>query len=170
MRTVRTVPEVRTVQSPTVPKVQAPAPTIGTAGTVRTVRTIENGDFKDELLAAIKSGKATFYNLVVAQAYRIDATPAGVTFTFQANQKAAKGQCEEQKAWLQGVVEKVAGRLVPVSIVMSDAGTAPASAPTLRAAPDARDAPDAPEDPMKNSTVQAVLEIFPIEKTTVEER
>jgi len=104
----------------------------------------------------------------VAQAYRIDATPAGITFTFQANQKVPRQQCEDQRAWLQGVAEKVAGRPVPVSVVVADAVSA-APAASSPQAPRPSGPPEAGDDPMKNSTVQAVLEIFPIEKTTVEE-
>jgi hypothetical protein len=100
----------------------------------------------------------------VASAYRIDATPGAVTFSFLPNQKNAKAQCEEQKAWLQSVAEKVAGKPVPIAVISADAGAA-AAAPVVPAAP-----PAPAEDPMANSTVQAVLEIFPVEKTTIEER
>jgi hypothetical protein len=139
----------------------------GTAGTARTEGT-DSGAFKDRFLAELKSSKATFYNLVVASAYRIDASAAGVTFVFLPNQKNAKSQCDEQKAWLQSVAEKVAGKPVPVSIVVADASAAPAATP----APVAPVAPagDLKAEAMANSTVQAVLEIFPVEKTTIEER
>jgi len=128
--------------------------------------------FKDRFLNELKASKATFYNLVVASAFRIDATASGVTFSFLSNQKNAKSQCEEQKAWLQSIAEKVAGRPVPVSIVIAEAGAPPAPAPALP--PPAAAAKSSPEElkaeAMANSTVQAVLEIFPVEKTTIEER
>ncbi len=145
--------------------------TVGTPGTPGTLAAAAAGasDFKDRFLSELKAAKATFYNLVVASAYRIDVTTAGISFVFLSNQKNAKGQCEEQKAWLQSIAEKVAGKPVSVSIVVSDV------APVAPVAPDARDARDAPDaldapDPMAKSTVQAVLEIFPVEKTTIEER
>jgi hypothetical protein len=130
------------------------------------------GEFKDKFLSDVKAGKSTFYNLVVASAFRIDATAAGVTFAFLPNQKNAKGQCEEQKAWLASVAEKVAGKPVPVSVVVADAGAQPSPAP---ASPAAASAPGASSDNLKdeamqNSTVQALLEIFPVDKTTIEER
>ncbi len=147
-------------------------PALGTSGTPGTLGT----DFKDRFLAEIKSGKATFYNLVVASAYRIDASPSGVTFAFLSNQKNAKAQCEEQKAWLQSLAEKVAGKPVPITVVVAEGaqardGSAPA-APVATAAPGAPAAPasDVRAEAMANSTVQAVLEIFPVEKTTIEER
>ncbi len=97
-----------------------------------------------------------------------------MTFAFLPNQKNAKSQCEEQKAWLQSIAEKVAGKAVPFTVVVADAGSAPAPArrhlrhhrrcgPT--GTPD-----DVKAEAMANSTVQAVLEIFPVEKTTIEER
>lgn len=140
-----------------------PERTAGTAGTTGT-------NFKDRFLAEIKVGKATFYNLVVASAYRIEASPSGVTFAFLPNQKNAKAQCEEQKPWLQSIAEKVAGKPVPVSIGIADGASASASA-RGPSGDLGRDEPAAPgDDPMTNATVQAVLEIFPVEKTTVEER
>jgi hypothetical protein len=130
--------------------------------------------FKDRFLAELKSAKATFYNLVVASAYRIDASPAGVSFAFLPNQKNARAQCEEQKPWLQSVAEKVAGKPVPVSIVVAESGAAPSPAPASPAAavsPAGKPSPDdVKAEAMANSTVQAVLEIFPVEKTTIEER
>jgi len=146
----------------------------GTPGTSGTLGTNDNG-FKDRFLAELKSGKSTFYNLVVASAFRIDATAAGVIFTFLPNQKNAKSQCDEQKAWLQSIAEKVAGRPVPVSIVVADSGSqpVPAPAPVLPVAVGSSQK-TSPEDlkaeAMANSTVQAVLEIFPVDKTTIEER
>ena len=182
------VPEVRTVPSvpkgsvPAVPHAKGAVPGAtsgtnpGTSGTVRTSGTGDGGAFKDRFLAEIKSGKATFYNLVVASAYRIDATTSAINFVFLPNQKNAKAQCEEQKPWLQLLAEKVAGQPVPVTIAVADVTGAPSSQPSAsarevaHAAPSAKpSAGDVKAEAMANSTVQAVLEIFPVEKTTVEE-
>jgi DNA polymerase-3 subunit gamma/tau len=155
---------------------------LGTSGTPGTSGTIGSDGFKDRFLAEIKSGKATFYNLVVASAYRIDASPSGVSFAFLPNQKNAKAQCDEQNAWLQSLAEKVAGKPVPISVVIAEgASAAPASPGAASAAARGesdelrRDRPKASAEEVKaeamaNSTVQAVLEIFPVEKTTIEER
>ena len=121
----------------------------------------------------MKSGKSTFYNLVVASAYRIDVGASGIVFSFLANQKNARGQCEEQKAWLASIAEKVAGKPVPVSVVVADAGTQPAPPPASPQSANSRPAAssnDVKEEAMSNSTVQALLEIFPVDKTTIEER
>jgi hypothetical protein len=144
----------------------------GTAGTARTPGTESDGGFKDRFLAEVKAAKSTFYNLVVASAFRIDASPEKITFAFLPNQKNAKGQCEEQKAWLGSIAEKVAGKAVPITVVVADAGTQPAKAPASPASlasPASPASGDVQAEAMANSTVQAVLEIFPVEKTTIEE-
>jgi DNA polymerase-3 subunit gamma/tau len=136
--------------------------------------------FKDRFLAELKSSKSTFYNLVVASAFRIDASPAGVTFAFLPNQKNAKSQCDEQKAWLQSIAEKVAGKAVPITVTV-EAGSPPAPAAASASAREEsgelrrdglgqKPSPDVKAEAMANSTVQALLEIFPVEKTTIEER
>jgi DNA polymerase III subunit gamma/tau len=138
---------------------------LGTPGTSGTP-----GTLKDSLLSEIKAAKPVFYNVVVAAAYRIDVTPGVVSVAFQPNQKVARQQCEEQRGWLQGLAEKVMGRPVVVSVTVNDGASAqvptapPAPAPAARPSPE-----EVARDAMANATVQAVLEIFPVEKTTVEE-
>jgi DNA polymerase-3 subunit gamma/tau len=128
------------------------------------------GTLKDSLLSEIKSAKPVFYNVVVAAAYRIDVAPGSVRVVFQPNQKVARQQCDEQRAWLQGLAEKVMGPPVVVSVTVNEAGAAPAPPPTASPVQPARSNPeDVTRDAMSNATVQAVLEIFPVEKTTVEE-
>jgi DNA polymerase-3 subunit gamma/tau len=159
--------------TPRTPGTVAPG-TAGSPGTLAPGTLGTDSAFKDRFLAEIKSNKTTFYNLVVASAFRIDASPDKVTFAFLPNQKNAKMQCEEQKTWIASIAEKVAGKPVPVAITVADASMQPAKA---RSAPSAAGpAPSAPAsgdikaEALADSTVQAVLEIFPVEKTTVEER
>jgi DNA polymerase-3 subunit gamma/tau len=142
------------------------------SGTPGTPGTGPSDGLRDKFLAEIKANKSTFYNLVVASAFRIDVGPSGIVFTFLPNQKNAKSQCDEQKAWLQSIAEKAAGKPVPVSIVVADAGAQPAAAPASPAlgSPVKSPADDLKAEAMANSTVQAVLEIFPVDKTTIEER
>jgi hypothetical protein len=153
------------------PPAPAPGPASAAAAAPAAAPSGDSG-FKDRFLADVKAGKSTFYNLVVASAFRIDASPAGISFAFLPNQKNAKGQCEEQKAWLASIAEKVAGQPVPVTVVVADAGAQPAPAPAspAGAAKPKAASDDVKEEAMQNSTVQALLEIFPVEKTTIEER
>ena len=171
------VPEVpKAGFSKAVPTAPRPAPVAPPPTTANP----DQSGFKDRFLAELKSGKATFYNLVVASAYRIDATPSAIAFVFLPNQRNAKGQCEEQKAWLQSIAERVAGKPVPISIAVAETAASAAPAASAREqsgelrrepGPDQKNsAEELKAEAMANSTVQAVLEIFPVEKTTIEER
>jgi DNA polymerase-3 subunit gamma/tau len=177
-KAVPSVPSAR--PAATAPVTQKPQQNdaLGTRGTSGTAGTAPSDGFKDRFLSEVKSGKSTFYNLVVASAFRIDATAAGVVFTFLPNQKNAKMQCEEQKAWLASIAEKVGGKPVPISVMVAEAAGQPSPAsPGSGASPASLASPASPASPerdlkaeaMANSTVQAVLEIFPVDKTTVEE-
>jgi DNA polymerase-3 subunit gamma/tau len=125
--------------------------------------------WRDAFLAELKSAKPTFYNLVVAQAFRIDADESGVTFAFQPNQKVPKNQCEDNRAWLQSVVEKVAGARLPVQIVFTDASATPAPPAEDPVLP--KTTPVSGErrkSALEHDTVRTLLEVFPVEKTTVQ--
>jgi hypothetical protein len=141
---------------------------------------------KDSFLAQVKASKVFFYNTVVAQAYAVDVTPEKITFTFLPNQKVPRQQCEDMKAFLEDIAAKVAGHRVPVSIESaapaSAAGAATAGRPGARSAPGAPSAPGGPSAPgaprgdtslreevMDDPSVQALFEIFPVEKSKVEE-
>jgi DNA polymerase III subunit gamma/tau len=173
VQSVQNVQKVAPRPTPTAPRPAAPAASPRPQVPSAPAAPSGGSDFKDRFLAEVKSGKSTFYNLVVASAFRIEASASGVSFAFLPNQKNAKGQCEEQKAWLASIAEKVAGKPVPISIVVAESGSQPAPAPAVpqsatskpHASPE-----ELKDEAMQNSTVQALLEIFPVEKTTVEER
>jgi DNA polymerase III subunit gamma/tau len=128
-------------------------------------------DLRDAFLSQIKAGKVFFYNTVVAQAYRVDVTPSKITFTFLSNQRVPKQQCEDGRAWLESVAEKVAGRKIPVTVVVADA--APSHAPEATATPgrERKRATDEElrQEAMADPAVQALFEIFPVEKAKIEE-
>jgi len=135
---------------------------------------------KEAFLAGVKAGKVFFYNAVVAQAYRIDVTPARITFSFLPNQKVPRAQCEENRAWLEALGQQVFGRLIPVHIALADpAAPAPAAPAAMPVAAPPRPALKSPvagpseadlrQAALSDPTVQALLEIFPVERTKVEE-
>jgi hypothetical protein len=153
-----------------------------------------SGVLKDKLLAEIRSGKATFYNTVVAQAQRIDATNDRITFVFGPAQSTLRGWFDQQKAWLDAAAERVAGRKIAVvselgaapdpgsripdpglNPASSDPGLNPASSdPGLNpASSDPGQAPaqkrDLKAEAMSSSAVQAMLDVFPAEIRDVEE-
>jgi DNA polymerase-3 subunit gamma/tau len=125
---------------------------------------------KDHFLSTIKSSKVFFYNTVVAQAYRVDVTPSRITFTFLPNQRVPRQQCEEARLWLESMAEKVAGTKIPVSVETSEATPAQPSAAGPKAADPNAERQDAlRKEAMADPSVQALLEIFPVENTKVEE-
>jgi DNA polymerase-3 subunit gamma/tau len=135
-------------------------------------------DLKTTFLAALKSGKAFLYNTVVAQAYSVDVTPSRITFAFLPNQKVPKLQCEESRPTLEAIAEKVSGSRIPVVVKVLDTPAETASAPAVVASSGASSpslrspaAGDAAlrDEAMAHPAVQALFEIFPVEKSKIEE-
>ncbi len=128
-------------------------------------------DLKDAFLSQVKAGKVFFYNTVVAQAYRVDVTPSKITFTFLPNQRVPKQQCEDARAWLEGIAETVAGRTIPVSVVVTEAASPQPPAATTTPSRESKRATDEElrQEAMTDPAVQALFEIFPVEKAKIEE-
>jgi DNA polymerase III gamma/tau subunit len=89
-------------------------------------------DVKDRFLAEVRSGKAFFYNTVVAQAQRIEVAADRITFSFLPAHRALREQFEQTKGWLEAAAERVAGRRVGVVAVQSEAPSPADSAPDRR--------------------------------------
>ena len=130
------------------------------------------GDFKDALLAEVRKAKAVFYNMVVAQAQKIEVAGDRMTFSFTPAQRALKDQFEQQKPWLETIALDLAGR----KITMASAQAVPSAAPP----PDANagkgtDKQSAEkktalrEQALADAGVQTMLEVFPAEIRDVEE-
>lgn len=137
---------------------------------------------REQFLGAIKSAKVFFFNAVVAQAYKIDVTPAMITFAFLPKQKVPKAQCEENRALLEGLAEQTFGRGIPVRVTTVDGD--PAQAESIGGAMPAATAPrpvmKSPvatgagadtlrDEAMANPVVQSMLEIFPVDNVKIEE-
>jgi DNA polymerase-3 subunit gamma/tau len=121
-------------QEPASPAAAAPnvapvaaAPNVAPAAAGSNMAPAGAGALKDALLAEIRKSKTVFYGTVVAQAQRIDVIPGKVTFAFSANQGALRAMFEQNRAWLESVAEKLAGRKVAVESTQTSAG-APAPA------------------------------------------
>src|SRR5438105_85117 len=149
---------------PTNPRTAAPAnPRIG-----------EPANLKDKLLAEIRSGKATFYNTVVAQARRIEVSDERITFVFGPAHSSLRGLFDQQKSWLDAAAERVAGRKIPVVSVQSDAAESANAEPRAQNPEPRTPNPEPPKrdlkaEAMSSSTVQAMLDVFPAEIRDVEE-
>jgi DNA polymerase-3 subunit gamma/tau len=132
-----------------------------------------SGNFKDALLAKIKSGKAVFYNMVVAQAQKIEVAGDRVTFTFSPNQRALRDTFEQQRPWLESIAQEVTGRRITAGCVLATASPADAG----QAAGDGESADKKSADrksalreqALADAGVQTMLEVFPAEIRDVEE-
>jgi DNA polymerase-3 subunit gamma/tau len=132
---------------------------------------------KDALLAEIRRGKQTLYELAVAQARRIDVLEDRVTFTFPANQIVPRMQLEQNRAWIEDAAQRLAGRRIAIAIVQVEASedaakneTSPPAKPAAAATePAAAGKRDLKAEALSSSAVQAVLDVFPAEIRDVEE-
>jgi DNA polymerase III subunit gamma/tau len=139
--------------------------------------------FKDDLLAEIKKSKAVFYNMVVAQAQKIEVAGDRVTFTFSPMQRTLSSTLEQHRAWLEALAQRLAGRRMTIVGVQGEAapvlstsspGGPGADAPagdTNGAAVSASEARKSTlrEQALADAGVQALLEVFPAEIRDVEE-
>jgi DNA polymerase-3 subunit gamma/tau len=133
-----------------------------------------SANFKDVLIAEIKRTKAVFYNMVVAQAQRIEVAGDRVTFSFTPAQRALKDQFEQQKAWLESIAQPIAGRRITMASAQADASSAPspadhgaAKAPAAQQSAEKKSA--LREQALADAGVQTMLEVFPAEIRDVEE-
>jgi DNA polymerase-3 subunit gamma/tau len=124
-----------------------------------------DGSFKDAFLAEIRKGKPVLYNMVVAQAQKIDITGDRVTFTFSANQRALRDQFDQNRTWLESTAQQASGRKIAVSAVQQE----PAPAPAAGTAPPEDKKAELRKQAMADAGVQAMLEVFPAEIRDVEE-
>jgi len=125
---------------------------------------------KDSLLAEIRSGKAFFYNTVVAQAQKIDVIDDRVTFTFLPAHRALREQFEQSRPWLEAAAERLTGRKIVVAAVQatSEGDQASESRPAA-AATAAAPKRDLKAEALSSTGVQALLDVFPAEIRDVEE-
>ena len=125
---------------------------------------------KDSLLAEIRSGKAFFYNTVVAQAQKIDVVDDRVTFTFLPAHRALREQFEQSRPWLEATAERLTGRKIVVAAVQatSEGDQASESRPAA-AATAAAPKRDLKAEALSSTGVQALLDVFPAEIRDVEE-
>jgi hypothetical protein len=157
-------PEPKTARAEVKAVAVPPAPATAAASVSSNPGT---GNPKDALLAEIRKNKVVFYNMVVAQAQKIEVAGDRVTFTFSANQRALKDQLEQQRGWLESIAQQATGRRLTISAAQTDPTTA---APAEAAAAKSGDKKTAlREQALADSSVQTMLEVFPAEIRDVEE-
>ena len=121
---------------------------------------------------AIQQARLPFYRTVVAQAQRIEIVADAIHFAYAPVHRLLKEQVEQNKPWLEGIAEQVAGRRLSVRAELTAGAAAPPAA--AGTAPPAEAVPKRPERDLRSAvladeTVQALLGIFPAEIRSVEE-
>ena len=124
---------------------------------------------KVALLAEIRNSKKVFYNTVVAQAQRIEVAPGRVTFSFSPAQRTLRDMFEQNRAWLETMAQRMAGRRVIVASVQTEGPAAGAGGAAGAGEPAADRKAALREQAMADSAVQALLQVFPAEIRDVEE-
>ncbi len=125
-------------------------------------------DFKDDFLSQVRAEKKFFYGTVIAQAHRIDVKGDEVVFTFTPTHRALRAQLEQNRSWLEGVAEKIAGRRIAVTIAEAAAVADPA-APAATSAASRGSGDELRAKAMENEGVQALLDVFGAEIKEIEE-
>jgi hypothetical protein len=129
-----------------------------------------HGTLKDALLAEIKRTKAVFFGTVVAQAQRIDVSSDRIVFAFSPAHRLLGEQVEQNRAWLEGLAEKCAGKKVPVvAEVVEPAREQPGAAPAARAAEEPRKPADLKAAVLADPDVRALFDALPSEIRGIEE-
>ena len=129
--------------------------------------TASTGNLKDALLAEIRKSKQVFYNMVVAQAQRIEVAGDRVTFTFAPNQRTLRDTFEQNRSWLESMGQQVAGRRMVFAAQAQGDPSASAAAEAAEKVPDKKTA--LREQALADAGVQTMLEMFPAEIRDVEE-
>jgi DNA polymerase-3 subunit gamma/tau len=142
------------------------------------------GDYKDSLLAEIRTQKMVFYSTVVAQAQKIAVAADRVTFVFTPAQRTLREMFEQNRSWLEALAGQVAGRRIAVVSAPADStadggrGALDPAAPKLedrmtKVDDQTRKPADRKaalrEQAMADTRVQALLEVFPAEIRDIEE-
>ncbi|HVC20450.1 MAG TPA: DNA polymerase III subunit gamma/tau [Vicinamibacterales bacterium] len=129
------------------------------------------GALKDALLAEVRKAKAVFYNTVVAQAQAIEVEPDRIAFTFSTVHRVLRSQFEQNRAWLESIAARLAGRRIQVvSTEVAPAAAAPAAeAAGAAAGPETAHRSDLKAQAMAEPAVQALLDVFPSDIRDVEE-
>jgi DNA polymerase III subunit gamma/tau len=161
-------PAPRTQNPAAAPSTQNPAPAPSTQHPTPSTR---EGSPKDAFLAEVRKNRAVFYNMVVAQAQKIEVAGDRITFTFSPVQRALRDQFEQQRGWLESIAEQATGRRFTVAAAQGEAAASPTgSAPAAAQGEHAADRKSAlRQQALADAGVQTMLEVFPAEIRDVEE-
>jgi DNA polymerase-3 subunit gamma/tau len=128
-------------------------------------------DGKEAFLASIEQARAVFYRTVVAQAQRIETTADTILFVFAPVHRLLKEQVDQNRAWLETLAARAAGRRMAVQSQLLAPGTtdAPGAAGAGGESPARGADRDLRAVALGDAGVQALLGTFPAQISVVEE-
>jgi hypothetical protein len=134
-----------------------------------------SGGLKDAFVEEVRRTKDGFFKMTLGQAHRIETDGDRIVFWFAPARRMCKEQVEKNRAWLEPLAARVAGRRMTIAASIAEPD-APASAaspsngderakPAASAAGPAEDlAKEASADP----GMQTLLELMPLDIKDVE--
>ena len=125
------------------------------------------GGFKDAFLAQVRQSKLAFYQMTVAQAYRIEVQGDRVLFEFTPVHQLMRDQFEQNRAWLEPLAARVAGRRMQIASAIVEA---PAKAEPASVGGPAGPSADLKAEAAADPGMQAVLDVLPVEISRGAER
>jgi DNA polymerase-3 subunit gamma/tau len=131
------------------------------------------GAMKDAFLEEVRKAKKFFHGTVVAMAQKIEHDVDKIVFTFGPHHRALRAQLDQNRAYLEDLASRLAGRRMNVVSAegVPTAGTPPAAGAPARAAVPPDDRKNAlTQQALEDSGVQAMLDVFAAEIKDVEER
>jgi hypothetical protein len=129
---------------------------------------------RDAFVEEVRRAKEGFYRMTVAQAHRIEAEGDRIVFSFAPARRVGKDQIEKNRAWLEPLAARVAGRRVAIVANVTEPA---ASAPVLESDDSQGGAkPLAPAGPSEDLKAEAaadpgmktLLELMPLEIKDIE--
>jgi len=131
-----------------------------------------SGELKDAFLEELRRTKKYFHGTVVAMAQRIEHAGDRIVFTFGPHHRALRAQLERDRAQLEDLASRLAGRrinIVSAEDTPAVGAAKPGAAPGSAAPPDERKT-ELKQQALEDSGVQAMLDVFAAEIKDVEER
>jgi hypothetical protein len=158
-----------------VPSPAAVSPSDGARGAASpSNRAGSHGGLIDAFIEEVRRAKEAFYRMTVAQAHLIDVEGDRIVFSFAPVRRAGKDQIEKNRAWLEPLAARVAGRRMAVVANVAEPAVGPPLSP-----PDGNDRPSKPPSPAGPSEdlkaeaaadpgMQTLLELVPLEIKDIE--
>jgi DNA polymerase III subunit gamma/tau len=172
--TVRAV-EARREAAPPAPPVRPPVSETAPAQRPPAAAAPANAGLKDAVLAEVQKTKRFFYNMVFAQAQRIECEGDRIVLAFAPQHATLRTQLEQSRPWLEDVASRLAGRTITVVAVEGVPAPAPskpagaARGAVSAAAGDVEKQNALKQKAMADSGVQAMLDVFGTDIKEVEE-